>query len=261
MAEIAISSFTEVPEQLYHTILHYVDAYTSGAPFTVCPLATHTDLSTAKEYARNALHDLGYQPDDFANFELRTAVTENWQHGDGTIVWAKAANGTEVMVNIDTTSNDEKLPEGLNHQLQLPNGSSHLHYVVQTTIDLVKDRSGIAQQSEVEGVYARRSDAILAAKRQLAELSDNNDFAQYEERNDLGGCEEWPYGEDVVVHAIAQTGDNFYIAVKTVPGAHRRHNMHRTRILASNGYKRSTMAGEEKAPQAQGKRDNGEGAA
>ncbi|KAH6645631.1 hypothetical protein BKA67DRAFT_585893 [Truncatella angustata] len=244
MAEIDTSSSKEVPEQLYHTILHYIDAYTSGAPFAVCPLATHTDLSSAKEYARTALHDLGYQADDFVSFEVRTAATENWQHGDGTIVWAKAANSTEVMVDIDTTSNDEKLPEGLNHQLQLPNGSNHLHYVVQTTINLVKDRSGVAQQSEVEGVYAYRSDAILAAKRQLSELFDNNDFAQYEERSEPGDYEGWPYGEDVIVHAIAETGDNYYIAVKTVPGAHQRHKTHRTKILGNHGHKRHTTATE-----------------
>jgi hypothetical protein len=34
---------------------------------------------------------------------------------------------------------------------------------------------------------------------------------------------EWPFGEDVVVHAVTQTGENFVVAVRTVPGAHKKH--------------------------------------
>lgn len=210
-----------VPEQLYHTLLYYVDGQTSGAPFPAFPLATHTDLKVAKEFAQLALQKLGYSVDDFEHFDVHDAESNHWSHGDGAIVWAKAANGSEIEVIIDTTPNNEQLLGGPDYKLQLPKGSDRLHYVVQTTIDLNKDRSGAAQRSEIEGVYAHRSTAILAAKQQLAELVANGEFAQYSERSDLqeGKGKEWPYGEDVIVHAIAQTGENYYIAVKTVPEA------------------------------------------
>jgi len=48
-------------------------------------------------------------------------------------------------------------------------------------------------------------------------------FAEYEERTDPAEKGEWPYGDDVWVHALAETGENFDIAVKTQPPSHSMH--------------------------------------
>lgn len=217
-----------VPEQLYHVVLYYIRSQTLAAPYPAFPLGTYTDLNVAKEHARVALHELGYEDDDFSDFQVHDAQTKTWAHGDGVVVWAKVADDSIVKVVIDTTSNDEQLPERHGHQLSLPKGSDRLHYVVQTVIDLNEDRSGGAHQSGIEGVYAHRADAITAAKRQLADLAANDEFAQYEERNELqeDKTKDWPFGEDVIVHAIAQSGENYYIAVQTVPGTHHWHKKH-----------------------------------
>jgi hypothetical protein len=35
---------------------------------------------------------------------------------------------------------------------------------------------------------------------------------------------EWPYGEETLVHAVTDTGENFNIAVKAQPYSHQQHH-------------------------------------
>jgi hypothetical protein len=37
-------------------------------------------------------------------------------------------------------------------------------------------------------------------------------FAEYNEKDKQG--DDWPYGDDVLVHAVTETGENFQISVK-----------------------------------------------
>ncbi|KAJ2904350.1 uncharacterized protein MKZ38_008266 [Zalerion maritima] len=215
-----------VPELLYHTTLTVIDYYvdTSGSTRKVFVLGTHTQLDKAKEFAVGALKELGYEADDFAEYVVRKPG-EEWKHGDGVIVYTKAEAGQEFLVGIDTKDNTEKLPEGRDGQLELPRGVDHLHYVLQTKIDYNQDRSGTFQSTEIEGCYIKRADAFAAARKALASgegALERDDFAQYDERKD-GAESTWPFGEDVLVHAIAQTGENYTVAVRTVPGAHKQH--------------------------------------
>ena len=34
---------------------------------------------------------------------------------------------------------------------------------------------------------------------------------------------QWPFGEDVLVHAVSQTGEDFTVSVKTVPEVDKNH--------------------------------------
>ncbi|KAH8904160.1 hypothetical protein BR93DRAFT_171032 [Coniochaeta sp. PMI_546] len=214
---------SEVPDQLYHTLLTVVDFHddTSGYTRSTFPLGTHVSLPAAKEFAAHALEKLNYKPDDFAEYAVRTPSTaEDWKYGDGVIVYAKAPAGQEFQVRLDTTTNTENLPAGGPGETpKLPTGSAHLHYVIQTRVDYDQDRSGGLQTTEIEGVYVHRRDALEAAKQMLS--GDRSEFAQYDEQKELG--EQWPFGVDVVVHAVAQTGQNYTIAVRTVPGSHKKH--------------------------------------
>ncbi|KAL2022173.1 hypothetical protein VTK56DRAFT_6002 [Thermocarpiscus australiensis] len=215
-----------IPEQLFHTTLTVVDYHkdTSGAIRDVYVLGTHTTLPSAKRFALAALQQLGYQPDDFAEYATRADApdAEAWPHGDGVMVYAKAPRGQEFLVGLDTKPNTESLPGGgPGDTLRLPEGHDHLHYVLQNRTDYNQDKSGAFQTTEIEGCYVREADALAAAKGILAE--DKEEFAQYDERDDLGERDDWPFGEEVVVHAVAQTGENYTVAVKTVPGAHRKH--------------------------------------
>lgn len=211
-----------VPENLYHTTLTVIEPNDTSRKVFV--LGTHTKLDKAKEFAAKALNELGYAKDDFAEYAERKPG-EEWKHGDGVKVYTKANSGQEFLVGIDTKGNTEKLPEGADGQLELPKGADHLHYVLQTKIDYNQDRSGDYQTSEIEGCYVKRADAYEAARKALVDGEGalrREDFAQYDERKD-GDESSWPFGEDVFVHAVAPTGENYTVAVRTVPGAHKQH--------------------------------------
>jgi len=214
---------SEVPELLYHTLLHVIDYHedTSGYTQSTFPLGTHVTLQAAKSFAARSLQELGYEPDDFVEYAVKTPENaESWQYGDGVIVYTKAPAGQVFNVKIDTTTNTENLPAGgPGDTPKLPSESDLLHYVIQTCIDYNRDRSGAVQTVLIEGVYVHRRDALKAAKEMLD--ADKSNFAQYDVQEEL--AEEWPFGDDVVVHAVAQTGENYTIAVRTVPGSHKKH--------------------------------------
>lgn len=211
-----------IPEFLYHTTLIVTDfhADTSGSTQTAYVLGTHSDLDAAKAFTVTALQSLHYEPGDFATYEVHKPQ-QPWTHGDGVLVFAKAFAGQEFLVGLDTKPNSEGLPAGPDGGVVLPRGEDHLHYVLQTKVDYHQDRSGAYQTTEIEGCYAKRADAVASAAKCLED--DKANFAQYDERRSLDTAEDWPFGEDVLVHAVAQTGENYTIAVRTVPGAHKRH--------------------------------------
>ncbi|KAB5527968.1 hypothetical protein GE09DRAFT_975298 [Coniochaeta sp. 2T2.1] len=212
----------EVPDLLYHTLLTVIDFHddTSGYTRSTYPLGTNTTLPAAKAFAAQALEKLNYTPDDFETYAVHTPENnDTWPHGDGVIVYAKAPAGHELVVKLDTTSNDERLSaDSDNNTPRLPSPSDHLHYVLQTKVDYHQDRSGASQTTQIEGVYVYRRDALRAAK---GMLGDKSEYAQYDERSDLNG--QWPFGDDAVVHAVGQTGENYSVAVRTVPGSHKKH--------------------------------------
>lgn len=43
-------------------------------------------------------------------------------------------------------------------------------------------------------------------------------FAEYDEQDNES--KEWPYGEDVLIYAVAETGENFRVSVKPQPHSH-----------------------------------------
>ncbi|KAK9492618.1 hypothetical protein V1508DRAFT_141717 [Lipomyces doorenjongii] len=204
---------------LYHTTLTVIDYHEdrSGAKHSVYVLGTHAQVAAAKTFARKALHELKYEPDDFKEYSVRSG-SEEWKHGDGVVVYARAPAGQVFTIGVYTTPNNESLLANPDGSIVLPKGAELLHYVVQTTIDYNKDRTGCEQQTEIEGSYVIRADALAAAKKCL----DAANFAEYDVRDEMAG--EWPFGEDVVVHAVSETGQNYTVAVTTVPGAHRRHS-------------------------------------
>lgn len=220
-----------IPDLLYHTTLTVVDYHedASGSTRTVYVLATHSTLKAAKSFALTALRGLGYRPEDFTEFasqESHGAVDASWTHGDGVVVFARAPAGHEFLVGIDTTPNNESLPAapsgtGNEDTVVLPTGTDHLHYLLQTVVDYNRDRSGSVSETHIEGCYLFRSTALDAARSCLAGRRD--EFAQYDERDSPEMRDEWPFGDDVVVHAIANTGENYYIAIRTPPAAHARH--------------------------------------
>jgi hypothetical protein len=204
---------------LYHTTLTVIDYHEdpSGAKHSAYVLATHASIEAAKTFAREALHLLKYEPDDFEEYSVYSSSHE-WKHGDGVVVYARAPAGQVFQIGVRTTPNNESLLANPDGTVVLPKGADLLHYVVQTTIDYNKDRTGCAQEVDIQGSYVLRADALAAAKACLAQ----ENFTEYDSRDEFKN--EWPFGEDVVVHAVSETGQNYTVAVTTVPGAHKRHS-------------------------------------
>lgn len=70
------------------------------------------------------------------------------------------------------------------------------------------------QITEVEGTYTTPKAAFEAAKKVLLDENISKEsFAEYDEKDMEKG--EWPYGDDVVVHAVANIGENFKVLVKS----------------------------------------------
>uniref|UniRef100_A0A8H7N2W9 Uncharacterized protein n=1 Tax=Bionectria ochroleuca TaxID=29856 RepID=A0A8H7N2W9_BIOOC len=120
---------TFIPEFLYHTCLtvdeHDVQTLEDIPRLYV--LGSHGTLEAAKKCALKALATLGYEEADFALYQTRPHGVEEWEHGNGTIVYAKAPAGQEFLVRIDTKLNIEDLPA-------LPDGSLRLPEVPTTSI-------------------------------------------------------------------------------------------------------------------------------
>ncbi|KAH7169835.1 uncharacterized protein B0J16DRAFT_351638 [Fusarium flagelliforme] len=207
------------PELLYHIILTVIDYHVdpSGAKRSTYVLGTHATLEAAKNSTFRVLDTMRYEPEDFVEYAVHSSSTGEWGHGDGVLVYAKAPAGQVFLVSIQATPNDEKLPMDLNGGIFMPKGISSLHYVMQTTIDYNKDRTGCVQETQIEGTFIHRADAYAAARKLLDPL----DYADYDTPEKMAG--EWPFGEEVVAHAIAETGQNTIVEVKTVTGAHHKH--------------------------------------
>lgn len=225
------SGTNSAPDTLFHTLLTVIDYHAdpSGGTRSTWVLGTHTTLSAAKSFAKTALSSLGYDRTDFSAYEeaptggtptpeVTSVANKEWTHGDGYVVWARAPAGQVFEINIEAKPNNENLPSGEAGIPVLPLGTDHLHYVLQTKIDYAADRTGAAQEASVEGAYAKRDDAMIAAKGLLLKP----EFDEYDEREE-GGRGEWEFGEDTVVHAVRGDGENFDVSVRTVPGAQKKH--------------------------------------
>jgi len=210
---------SNTPDLLYHIILTVIDYHVdpSGAKRSIYILGTHGTLEAAKDSSFRVLHALRYTPQDFLEYAVHSSDTRDWDYGNGVLVYAKAPAGQVFLVSVQATPNCESLIMDHEGGVILPSGIRSLHYILQTTIDYNRDRTGCDQETQIEGTFVHRSKALTAA----AKLLDPLDYVDYETPEKMVG--EWPFGEEVVAHAVAETGQNITVAVTTVTGSHHRH--------------------------------------
>ncbi|CCC09562.1 hypothetical protein SMACR_03593 [Sordaria macrospora] len=103
------------------------------------------------------------------------------------------------------------------------------------------------QVCEIEGCFPHKSEAIDFARHWLSSKKNSGMFVQYDERDmtprsvaaqkeeeeDENDGHQWPFGEDVLVHAVAATGENYCVAVRTAEGARERFG--KKKIVAREG--------------------------
>jgi len=116
----------QVSDTLFHvkrTITDYHEDK-SGATRMTDVLGTFTDLAAAKAAAHSALASEGYLKDDFELYEAKVETDpEEWKHGDGVLVFAKAPAGQEFEVRLDTKPNVFGLKGNEAGEVE-----GHLHY-------------------------------------------------------------------------------------------------------------------------------------
>lgn len=203
---------------LYHIILTVIDFHLepSGSKRAIYILGTRATIEAAKDSAFRVLQTLRYKPDDFTEYAVHSSHAETWDHGDGVLIYAKAPAGQVFLVSIQATPTQQLQADG-DGTILLPHGVPSLHYVTQTVIDYNKDRTGCVQEMQIEGTFVHRADARTAARKLLDPL----DYAEYDTPEKMKG--EWPYGEDVLVHAVAENGENTTVEIKTVVDTHHKH--------------------------------------
>jgi hypothetical protein len=200
-------SSTENNNQLFHVKETIVDRKneTMGSISTTNVVESFTDLDTAKACSRTVLKHLGITPSRFTDFGENIGQVD-WPFEDGTMAYAQAVGGQEIYVSIDTKENTSKLLSNDEGRVIGP-----LYYVLQSFTDYDLDSFGSSHHTEIEGTFRDREDAVKFAHKVLLDEDINqNDFATYEENKNQ---DDWPYGEDSIVHAASATGKIYTISV------------------------------------------------
>jgi len=172
---------------------------------------TYTNLGAAKAAAHKTLFEAGYQKEWFVEYDTQQEqfVAHGIKRRSGLAVYAKAKDGTVFRVGIATTPNVHAFRDDEDHKIHRP-----LYHVVQTSVLYSEDDSGESRETNVEGSFLKYEDARKFASQVL--LNPENgltkaSFAQYEEaREEETDC---GYGENVLVHAVGQNGENVLVSV------------------------------------------------
>jgi len=202
---------------LYHIKCEIIDYAedASGLTRTTTIHGTYTSLPVAKAAARTCLKTAGYLPSDFDVYEEKTDP-ETWKYMEDVVVYAKAPAGQEFRVRLDVTPTVAGLTADEQGVVETP-----LYYVLQTNIDYDSDRTGGKQTTNIEGVYLEREEANQAAYKVLLNEPEGvtrESFAEFDRMDEHEG--DWPYLDDVLVHAVGKNGDNFNVEVKTQEKSH-----------------------------------------
>ena len=181
-----------------------VDANLQGV--RIC--GTYDSLPAAKSFAYRCLFELGYEQEWFTSFETQHEGILI-DHKQNEIVRAIGPGGEEFTVNISTIPNVFKLVSNNAGRIETP-----LYHVVQTVIHYRADESGQTRDTTIQGSFKNFEEAKKVALSTLLWWDagiGRNTYAQYDEAGP--GELDCGYGENVVVHAIGQNGENFVVSV------------------------------------------------
>ncbi|KAL2821159.1 hypothetical protein BJX63DRAFT_379519 [Aspergillus granulosus] len=200
-------------DNLYHLLLSVSALGNNQISEKISIIGTYTSLAAAKVAAHNGLHEAGYERSLFIEYETDVEFfeAENIPERSGLVVFARSPDGTTFRVRIKATPNipqvttlgdDEKIPVSL-------------FYVIETVIQLDKANRRISlKDSDVQGVFTTYQDARAHAEKALIDEDDGvteESFLEYvvAPPGEMDcGC-----GENVIVHAIGDYGENYYISI------------------------------------------------
>lgn len=205
----AMAANGETSEALFHikrTLINLKKDRT-GAVQEVAIKGTYTNLAAAKAAAKETLFDEGYDREFFSIYDVKdNHEGEVWKHGDECQVYAVAPESGIFRVEIETSENRYGFVGGADGKVD-----QELYHVLQTTIHYNLDRSGARRDVTIEDTLGT---AEQARQRALEVLLDEDvtkeSFEKYDENM---GQEDWPFDEDILVHAVGSGGENYLVQV------------------------------------------------
>lgn len=175
-------------------------------------LGTYTSLAKAKDAAHLCLFQGGYEREWFPTFETKSEVPEGLteSHGTGLVVYAVAADDTVIRVRISTSPNNLYLTtDNEDGRIPLP-----LYYVVQTTVLYCSHERKPAHDTHIEGTFKSLAEAREFASTLLLSEENGITASSYQEYCEADPTErDCGYGENVIVHAIGDSGQNYLVSV------------------------------------------------
>ena len=199
-------------DDLYHIMMiqsHLNRDVNSGVEkVRIC--STYTSLDAAKAAAHRCLFDAGYEQEWFTEFEVRfDDRAEGLKRKPGLAVYAVAPDKTTFSISIATTPNTREYNGNNEGKVMLD-----LYHVLQTRVDYGRDESGEERETNIEGSFESYQAAWNYAHEVLLSDSDGitrSSFADYHEA--AVGETDCGYGENVIVHAVGEDGNNFIVSV------------------------------------------------
>ena len=202
----------EPPEQLYHIILtvSHLAKDPNSQLEKLRVVGTYVSLPVAKAAAYRVLFEAGYESEMFTEYETdsHSGSVSSKRMVSGVLVHAETQDGTAFEVSILGTPNDLKM-------MTLSEDGRVLHslyHVMQTDISYEDYASN--REHKLKGSFHNYEDA---SKRAMQVLLDGKDgltkesYAQYDEA--APGEKDCGYGENVLVHAVGNDGENILISV------------------------------------------------
>lgn len=207
---------TATSENLYHVLfsISHIQKDVNAEVEKVRVCGTYTTLAAAKAEAHKALFEAGYEREWFTEYDTQQAefAAHHIKRRTGLCVFAKAPDGTVFRVSVATAPNTQGLTsptDADDHKVHIA-----LYHVVQTIVLYDEDDSGQARETIVEGSFKTYDEARKFASQVLLVPEDGvtkESFEQYDEA--VGTERDCGYGENVVVHAVGQNGENLLVSV------------------------------------------------
>jgi hypothetical protein len=203
------------PEQdfIYHLMLlksHLNTPNVETEKFRI--LGTYKSPAKAKDAAHRCLFEGGYEREWFPTFETKPEVLEGLaeSHGTGLVVYAVAADDTVFRVCISTSPNNLYLTtDNEDGRIPLP-----LYYAVQTTVPYCNHGRKPAYDTHIEGTFKSLAEAREFASTLLLSAEHGITASSYQEYCEADPTErDCGYGENVIVHAIGDSGQNYLVSV------------------------------------------------
>ncbi|GAB1195748.1 hypothetical protein APSETT444_005011 [Aspergillus pseudonomiae] len=209
------SAHNPVSSDLYHLVLS--TTHISKDPNNIIEKVripgTYVSLRAAKAAAHSCLFDAGYEREFFTQYETNKDIFEqqNLPERQGLIVFAVASDGTTFRVRIDTTPNSM----GLMTDYEDGRIPVTLYYVIQTTFTYNGEKEvSTVRDLNVLSAFTSYQEARIYAEKVLLSEDDAVTKESYEAYDEASPAEtDCGYGENVVVHAVGQYGENFSISV------------------------------------------------